>query len=615
MYRLSLRLCALFVCAAITCACSTRGNVRPAAAPPDPRESANRLLNQGNYAGAGAAFEALAADGGPQAGHYRAIAALAYQDAESFAESDRLLAVLEGEGGDAPVARIAKARSMAHAGLAEDAYTVASNIPVTRLTPYQRGALTRVLGRAALDTRRYEAAAAALVESHRYPAPTARQEAALRDTWQALSRMPRERLDALSRNGDGETVAWYALALGAATSMTDQVAFSDHVNAWRAAYPGHRAEQLIEFLQEQAEALAVRPRHVALLLPFNDSLRPASTAIRDGLMTAWYSDGNSSARPRVTVYAIDELGLEGAVERALADDADFIIGPLRKAQVAEIRADSDLDISVLALNVVDDEQAARVNFYQFGLTPENEAEQVARRAQAHGKRALIVVPDSPWGKRLGAAFEATWLQGGGEVAEISSFAERSDGYAEAVKTALNVDLSEMRGAALRRRLGLYLHEAPRRRTDIDIVLLAAFPAQARQVMPQLRYFGAESVPVFATSHVYNGSTNAATDVDLNNITFGDMPWLFGAADQRSRRLIASKWASQAATFGRLYAFGIDAYRLLPYLGNMRFQPGLRIPGVTGTLAMDSQGIIQRNMVWLRFADGEPRLLDGAPQTH
>ena len=76
---------------------------------------------------------------------------------------------------------------------------------------------------------------------------------------------------------------------------------------------------------------------VALLLPLSGRQQAVGTAVRDGFL-ACYLDRPESA-PRVLVYdTAAELGVSSAYERALADGAQFVIGPLTKDDVATIAA-------------------------------------------------------------------------------------------------------------------------------------------------------------------------------------------------------------------------------------------------------------------------------------
>ena len=167
---------------------------------------------------------------------------------------------------------------------------------------------------------------------------------------------------------------------------------------------------------------------------------------------------------------------------------------------------------------------------------------------------------------------------------------------------------------MRRRLGVSLHASARRRGDVNAILFAGFSDNARQVLPQLRYFGADTIPIFATSHVYAGSYNAERDIDLNGLVFGDMPWVFGAADGDSLNLIRRAWPATSSTLARLYAFGIDSYRILPFLTRMRAKQSMRVPGVTGDLWMDPAGVVHRNMSWMKFVDGVPTALGAVQAT-
>ena len=360
--------------------------------------------------------------------------------------------------------------------------------------------------------------------------------------------------------------------------------------------PVIRPAQLLDRLIERSEAISVRPRKIALMLPFGGALGAAAEAIRDGFIAAWHLDPRVQSRPEISVYDVAENDLTGKANEAVSEGAQFIVGPLQKSQVEQLRANTELAVNVLALNVSDNTaQNTRAGFYQFGLTPEDEARAVANQAFKAGSRALILAPDTDWGHRMAASYKSSWQGLGGDLVSEVFFEEDSQAYAAAVKLALKITASELRHSELRATLNRPLHFSPRRRTDIDLILLAGFPVNARQIMPQLRYFDAQAIPVFSTSHVYKVTTSGAADSDLSGITFSDMPWLFGLVDHESYNLVRRHWGSKMTNFARLYALGVDAYRVIPYLAKMRFQQNMRLPGVTGQLWMDSNG------------DGPPRI--------
>jgi hypothetical protein len=609
-----LRISLIGLAALITCACTSQGNVQDEASPapaPDPLAVADQLLTRGDYAGAASAYAARAAQlPATDAAHANALAALAFQDAGDSAHAVTALASLTpGSEEREPLATLAQARAQLLDGHADIALGLASKVQVSGLSPYARGVQTRVVAAAASALGDFASAAPAWVQSFQLPYPAAQQTAMTQSAWTALNKLPPARLGELlaATAADPGSNGWYALTAIAQQSSFDADGLRQKIGEWQQRYTGHPAAALIDGLLERATAAGTRPKRVALILPFDQTLGGAARAVRDGFMTAWFSDTNVQARPAVSIYTNSGDNILEDYQRAVSDGADFIVGPLQKNLVERLKTLPDLPVGVLALNVVESKPGAappHAGFYQFGLTPEDEASQVARRAYTGGSRALIIAPNSAWGARLTGAYNKAWQELGGTVLAQISYSDSADAYPSAIRRALNIDMSEARAAALRRTLGIPLHSEARIRADVNVILLAAFPNNARQLLPQLRYFRADTIPVFATSNVFNGNTKT-DDVDLNGLVFGDMPWLFGTIDPESYRLVRRSWPGPAQTYTRLYGFGIDAYRILPFLTRMRARPTMRVPGVTGDLWMDADGVLHRNMSWIKFVDGVP----------
>ena len=146
---------------------------------------------------------------------------------------------------------------------------------------------------------------------------------------------------------------------------------------------------------------------------------------------------------------------------------------------------------------------------------------------------------------------------------------------------------------------------------MDFFFLIAAPNQARLIRPQLSFYRASSLPVFSTSRVYSGQANASQDADMNGIVFCDMPWTLDedASWQHMQQTINDFWPADASRYARLYALGIDAYRLAPYLGSGSAGMFGAYRGVTGNLSLAGGGIVTRTLRCAEFRRGVPVLLE------
>jgi outer membrane PBP1 activator LpoA protein len=409
---------------------------------------------------------------------------------------------------------------------------------------------------------------------------------------------------------------WMQLALITRRAASHPGSFATAVAQWQRDFPDHAGNSVFATgalaAPAPGAAMPATLRRLALLLPSDPPYAEAGNAVRDGFISAWYQAGSTAGRPAVAIYQANPASVSTTYDAAVAAGAEMVIGPLEKPAAEVLAQRTDLTAPVLALNQISG-TAASPAMIQFGLPPEDEARQVAERAWFDGhQRALILSPADTWGGRVTEAFRTHWQAMGGEVVEVSTYAPDTKDFAAPIKLLLNIDESEARVAELRKTVGRDLQTEPRRRQDADMLFLAAFPLQARQLRPQLQFFRAETLPVYATSHVYVGAPDSHRDVDLDGIAFADMPWILneGIVPGSVRDIVQRHWPEEAATYGRLYALGADAYRLLSNLDRLRGEPGYRLDGDTGVLLMNDRGQILRQLTWARFTGGIPTPIDG-----
>lgn len=347
--------------------------------------------------------------------------------------------------------------------------------------------------------------------------------------------------------------------------------------------------------------------HVALLLPVTGRNGAAGIKVQEGFMTAFYLQPVSE-RPEIRVYDTGGTSVAEAVTHATQEGADFIVGPLTKEEITAAAELATRRPPVLALNFLPPEKPAPASFYQFALSPEDEARMVARRILADGHRAGIVFAQAgDWGTRVLTAFTQELQAGGGTLLGSALLDTALTDYADSITQVLRISDSDARRRRLESILGTKLQFQPRRRADIEFIFAAAPANMERLLRPQLRYHYASDIPTYATSDAFEPDPRA--NQDLEALMFPDMPWMLGGdlADA-VREAARNAWPNGGARRDRLFAFGFDAYRLAIAL---REHPGVStvsLDGLTGHLTLERDGHVRRELSWAQVKDGEVHLL-------
>src|SRR5437879_1468513 len=347
--------------------------------------------------------------------------------------------------------------------------------------------------------------------------------------------------------------------------------------------------------------------HIALLLPVTGRAAAAAISVRDGFLTAYYQT-RPQERPRVRVYDTGTQSVADALTLATRQGADFIVGPLTREEVAAAAEFPAQHAPLLALNFLPAERPAPPQFYQYALSPEDEARVAARRIlEDQHRRGVALVPAGGWGERVLAAFRQELLSGGGELLATATIdASRTD-YSGPITELLGLSDSTARFKRLEAAIGTKLQFEPRRRGDVEFIFAPAQPSTERLLRPQLRFHYAGDVPTYATSDAFEPDPRA--NQDLEGLMFPDMPWMLGSdlADA-VRAATRDAWPSGGPRRGRLFAFGFDAYRLAQALRRPGAGSSVGIDGLTGHLSLDAERRVRREIGWAQLHNGELRLL-------
>lgn len=342
-------------------------------------------------------------------------------------------------------------------------------------------------------------------------------------------------------------------------------------------------------------------RQVAVILPLTGQVASVAQSILDGFFAAYFSD-DGAERPIVRTYDAGKTPQDAlaAYQQAVADGAGFVVGPLLREAVGELFR-QELPVRVLALNHPDTGEIPPKGSAEFGLLPDAEGAQAAARMISLGvDRAAVIVTETDWAERAALAFRAQFESLGGRVAGESRVSESEFNYRSPIKQAADSlgDVANPEGSGRISQPGAG-------------IFISMRPQQARLLMPQLKLAGINA-PVYATSHVNSGESSPSLNRDLDGLEFCDATWLFSPVPGRPDRNEMAHYLGSANGLGaRLFAFGMDAYALLPYMNWLLANPDTYLDGASGQLAVDSFGRIHRVLTWARFSDGMARPVQGA----
>lgn len=414
--------------------------------------------------------------------------------------------------------------------------------------------------------------------------------------WTTLQQVPLAELNAQLRyTNNAVERGWIDLAYIMKAYQTDATVLNSELQNWQDEYPNHPASYLLagHITSYSKPIVSAGVGQVGLLLPESGNLSYASQAVRSGVMAAYYGSLSSTPNRSVQQYDASSNPIP-AYQKAVAGGASWVIGPLAKPAVDTL-AQSSLSVPTLALNY-SNVASSSSKLYQFALSPQDEATQAADKATQDGHHnVLVIAPATAWGKGVVSAFEQRWQADGGRVIDEFNYSSPSD-IDPGIKSLLHATPGATANAPMTHR------------QDADAIFLLADPVAARQVMPLLKFYYAGNLPVYATSMVYSGKPNPTEDRDMDGIQFCDIPFVIdnSAYIQQAKQQLKQLMPNAPAQSYRLFAFGYDAYNLLPLLSQLSHNPSSGYSGLTGMLYMGNNQQVKRQLSWAVFNNGIPQ---------
>jgi uncharacterized protein len=585
---------AVLTVAIFAAACSL---IKPSENPPDLQERAARLVREGKHADAARVYADLATKSPGEADNYELLSAEQWVAAANIPAAKQTFAQVSPEARTKlPTQRALVAAEIAYAE--NDPARAIRELDQIQVptAPEQAQNYYWIRGRSAFLTAHPVEGTRALVERERFLADPAALRAN-REELLSRVRTAAERGAPMKAppKTDPIVLGWLELGPVAVEIERNPVRATAALDNWKRQFPQHPANtSVLTVAQTQIAVATEYPSQIALLLPLSGRSEAFGIAVRDGFIAA-YLQQNAATRPRLKVYDVAAQPIGAAYTAAISDGAGFVVGPLTKEDVAAIAPLSAGRTPVLALNFLGDTISPPKNFYQFALLPEDEARMVARRVVADGRLAgVAILPIGELGNRVAAAFSDELKILGGTLLDAARYDPSQADFSGVITQVLQV--RAVKG------------EPSTHRTDATFVFMVATPGAARLIMPQLKFHYAGDVPVYATSSSFEPNPGANSDID--GMLFPDMPWMisYDPATAQIRDGVRAAWPGRTARHDELYAFGFDAYRLVPGLRSNAPAAASEIAGVTGKLHLDQQNRIRREMDWAQIKNGQPNVL-------
>ncbi|APD87219.1 hypothetical protein BM527_14585 [Alteromonas sp. Mex14] len=486
-------------------------------------------------------------------------------------------------------------------------------------------------------------------------------EQKVEQVWKWITSLPNESLNAV-----GEEYPALAPFL-TLRELTEQYASSpiklaNNLQQFTQVYRGHVLENALpEDVVKASKLTDAGANDIAVLLPLSGRLARSGQVVKDGIMAAYYTDvekrQDEHLLPRLRF--IDTNGADSQELITEIGDTKFIIGPLLKETIESLIPNLPIGVNVLALNRPDelpdsslrqstsysiatqradvDNEASNVDLAEsktqdeigaldlpvslnyYGLAPEDEAKQLAELIFKKGYRAPIVIAaQNSLYQRMDDTFKTHWKALNSaenkQRANITSVTfNDSNSLREGITQALDVAQSNERINQIEYMTNDEVYNMPRSRRDIDAIVAFASPQDTELLNPiieaSLNPFDGKQVPVYATSRSMDYDSGKNQWRDLQNVHFIDMPWLMPSHKwQPLEQEVQQAWENQNTMQKRLFAFGFDAYQLLPQLGMLNTLKYLSHDGLTGNLSLNQRGEVVRKQPQAIIRNEKVRML-------
>ena len=178
-----------------------------------------------------------------------------------------------------------------------------------------------------------------------------------------------------------------------------------------------------------------------------------------------------------------------------------------------------------------------------------------------------------------------WRELDGNV--LGSYTSSSKSSQNLLSNILLIESSKERSRKLSRALSTSLESFPRRRKDIDSIILSVSLERARSLKPELEYNFGESLSVYLFPDWDNETFYLQKELDLEGIALIDLPWMLN-----SKATFIPELPSKRS---RDFASGFDAYDIALLISNPSSSNYFKYTGMTGELVYKNGKLARKSL--------------------
>jgi outer membrane PBP1 activator LpoA protein len=380
-------------------------------------------------------------------------------------------------------------------------------------------------------------------------------------------------------------------------------------------------EQISRYLSLEVQ----QEQTIAVLLPLSGRLSSQGEAIKQGVIAAYYEQVNaiSSATTLSFIDTGSNNDLLDSVNAESLSGFSVIVGPLLKSHIDAVQSIAPKQSLKLFLNQLDDnslsantlevnEETAAINYsaHFFALSPEQEAQQLAKKMlEQNIAHPVLIYDSSNITGRMTDAFLDEWARAqDSDDVLLPSKVKYADNKSMRVgiTSALDVLQSQQRINQLSNLVNEKVYSVTRNRRDVDAFVVFARPNEVELINPiiesSMSLFTGQQLPVFATSYSYNHKQNKNTLRDLRNLVFMDMPFVLPQG--RNSKLATDVnilFNEPSSTYLRLFAFGYDALASTQHILKLSVFEQLSMQGLSGELSVGPHNTMTRELSVLNIS--------------